>query len=527
MEVLSMAKVVIDPITRIEGHLAIEIDVQNGKVVDAKSKGDMYRGFETILRGRNPLDANQITQRICGVCPISHGLAASKCLDDGFGIKPNANGRILRNLILAANYLQSHILHFYHLAALDFVDITAVLKYKGSDAGLIKLKDWAANELKVKQGRADAISAVGPFLPRYEGEDFYIKDIATNIDAIAGYVKALDIRMKAHKMVALFGGKAPHAVGLVPGGVTQVPTRSNIKEYKKLLKEVEEFVNSTYASHIIAVAKTYPDYFKIGQFSNFLSYGVFDKDSDHKEFMFERGAYVNGKVQKFDSAKIREHVKYARYKSGSDLHPFKGETDPNPHKGNAYTWLKAPRYGGEPMEVGPLARVAVAYLSGNKAVKGELDAILKMFNADVPAAFSVLGRHASRLIEAKLICQDAYGWLDELEKGESPRSSFNIPDKGEGEGLTEAPRGALGHWIVINKKKIENYQCVVPTTWYCGPRDDKGVRGPVEQALIGTPISDMKNPIEAARVVRSFDPCIACAVHVSEGDREISKFRVV
>jgi len=525
-----MAKVLLDPITRIEGHLSIELDVQNGKVVDAKSRGDMFRGFEMILKGRNPVDANQITQRICGVCPISHGLASSKCLDDAFGIKPNKNGRILRNLILAANYLQSHILHFYHLAALDFVDITAILQYKGSDAGLVKLKEWAKNELQVKKGRVDAISTVGPFLPRYGGLDgggHYIKDVDTNISAIAGYVKALDIRMKAHKMVALFGGRVPHAIGLVPGGVTQVPTSSNIREYKKLLKEVEKFVNTTYTDHIIAVAKTFPEYFTLGKYSNFLSYGVFDKDEDRKEYMFEQGVVYGGaKLEKFDSAKIREQVKYSRYNSGSNLHPLKGETNPDPRKGGAYTWLKAPRYNEAPMEVGPLARVAVAYLSGNKAVKNELDAVLKIFHADVPAAFSVLGRHASRLIEAKLIAKQAYGWLDELEKGGAPRSTYDIPDTGEGEGITEAPRGALGHWIVVKGKKIENYQCVVPTTWFCGPRDDRGVKGPVEEALMGTPIADNNNPIEAARVVRSFDPCIACAVHVVEGDKEIGTFKV-
>ncbi|HOO72179.1 MAG TPA: nickel-dependent hydrogenase large subunit [Spirochaetota bacterium] len=521
-----MAKVLLDPITRIEGHLSIELDVQNGKVVDAKCKGDMFRGFEKILVGRNPVDANQITQRICGVCPISHGLASSKCLDDAFGIKPNKNGRILRNLVLTANYLQSHILHFYHLAALDFVDITALLSYKGRDPKLNNLKDWAKDELEKKKNRADAITAVAPFLPRYEGKDFYIKDHDLNIDAIAGYVKALDIRMKAHKMVALFGGRAPHAIGLVPGGVTQVPTRDKIREYRKLLKEVEEFVNDVYAKHVIAVAKGFPEYFKLGKYSNFLSYGLIDKDEEHKDFMFERGAFYNNKVSALNTRLIREQVKYARYQSASNLHPLEGQTDPNPQKGGAYTWLKAPRYNEQPMEVGPLARVAVAYLSGNEAVKKELDAILAIFNAEVPAAFSVLGRHASRVIEAKLLCQEAYNMLDELEPNGQPRSTYQIPETGEGEGLAEAPRGALGHWIVVKNRVIANYQAVVPTTWYCGPRDDRGIRGPVEDALIGTPIADNNNPIEAARVVRSFDPCIACAVHVMEGDREISKFRV-
>jgi Ni,Fe-hydrogenase I large subunit len=520
-----MAKVLLDPITRIEGHLAIEIDVQNGVVRDAKSKGDMFRGYEKILVGRNPVDANQITQRICGVCPVSHGLASSKCLDDAFNIRPNKNGRLMRNLVLGANYLQSHILHFYHLAALDYVDITAILQYTGADAKLSAVKEWVREELRVKNNRADAITAAAPFLPRYEG-DFYIKNRDLNIAAIAHYLQALDMRTKAHKMVAAFAGRAPHLIGLVPGGVTQVPTREKIREYKKNLNEVEKFVNEVYVKDVIEVAKAYRNYFGIGKFMDQISYGVFEDNDEGNRFMFERGVFLNNSVEQLDTSLIKEQVKYARYSSGSNLHPLQGQTEPQPDKAGAYTWLKAPRYKDKPFEVGPLSRVAVAYLSGNQAVKREVDELRKIFNADISALFSVLGRHAARAVEAKLICQRARGWLDELDVNGSPRVPYTIPDQGEGEGLTEAPRGALGHWIVVRDKKIANYQAVVPTTWYCGPRDDRGVLGPVEQALIGTPISDINNPIEAARVVRSFDPCIACAVHMVEGDREIGSFRV-
>ena len=520
-----MAKVLIDPITRIEGHLSIEIDVENGKIVDAKSIGDMFRGYEKIFQGRNPLDANQLSQRICGVCPISHGIASSKCLEGAFGIKPNNNGRVLRNLMLAANYMHSHLIHFYHLAALDYVDITALLKYTGHDSKINNLKAWVESEVKSKKGRVDAITAGAPFLPRYEG-NFYIKDVDTNIDAIAGYVKALEMRMKAHKMVAAIGGRAPHAIGLVPGGVTQVPTRAMIREYKKHISEIENFINDVYMNHVIAVAKTFKDYFKIGSFANFLSYGLFDQDAEEKKHFLQRGVAYGTKLEGFNAEKIKEQVRYARYSSGSNLHPLQGQTEPQPGKGGAYTWLKAPRYDGKAMEVGPLARVVVSYLSGNAAIKKEVDALLKTFNADINAVFSVLGRHAARAIEAKLIIAEMPKWIDELEVNGKPRSTFDIPDTGEGMGLVEASRGALGHWIVVKDKKIANYQAVVPTTWFCGPRDDNGVRGPVEQALIGTPISDPKNPIEAARVVRSFDPCIACAVHVVEGDREIGTFKV-
>lgn len=523
---MAIEKVLIDPLTRIEGHLSIEMDVQDGRVVDAKCRGDMYRGYESILQGRNPVDAQQIVMRICGVCPVSHGQASSRCLDDAFNIKPTKNGRILRNLILGANYLQSHILHFYHLAALDYVDITSILKYKGSDDGLVRIRDWVNNELKVKKGRVDELTSAGPFLPRYEGKDFYIRDLDTNISAIAGYVKALEIREKAHRMVAIFGGRAPHPISMVPGGVTTGVTGARIKEYRKYLKEVEEFINETYIKHVIAVARAFPEYFKLGKYDSFLSYGVFDRDEDRKKFMLEQGVFTGGKLETFDSAKIREQVKYARYSSGSDLHPLKGETVADPEKNGAYTWVKAPRYADKPMEVGVLARTVVAYHSGNRDVRKELDAVLKIFNAEVPAALSALGRHAARAIEAKLIAKELHNWLEDLDSKGKTRNSYTIPDSGEGEGLIEAPRGALGHWIVVKDHKIANYQAIVPTTWFCSPKDDRGVRGPVETALIGTPISDPKNPIEAARVVRSFDPCLACAIHVVEGDREITRFRV-
>jgi len=527
-----MAKVLIDPITRIEGHLSLEIDVQNGKIVDAKSIGDMYRGFEKILRGRNPVDANQITQRICGVCPVSHGLASSQCLDDAFGIKPNKTGRILRNLTLAANYLQSHIIHFYHLSALDYVDIKALLGYKGSDAKMLHLKGWVNDELKTKKGRVDAMTSAGPFLPRYEGKNFYIENQEANINGIANYVKALDIRIKAHQMVTLFGGRMPHAISLVPGGMTQIPTKDKIKQYKKLLKEVEAFVNNEYTNDILAVAKTYSNdkmgnYFKIGAFTKMLSYGVFNlDDTDDSKQMFNQGISHVKTPGNFDAKHITEMVGKSKYSSGSNLHPFDGQTDADAHKAGAYTWLKAPRYKGEAMEVGPLARVVVSYLKGNKAVQDQVDGLLKMVGGKIEDVFSVLGRHATRLIEAKMICQEAYKWLDELEPNSKPRNSYVIPQEGKGMGLTEAPRGALGHWIQIKGQKIDNYQAVVPTTWYCGPTDEKGVRGPVEEMLIGTPIADINNPIEAARVVRSTDPCLACAVHVVEGDKKIGEFRV-
>jgi len=521
-----MAKVLIDPVTRIEGHLSVELDVVRGKVSDAQVRGDMFRGFEMILKGRNPVDANQITQRICGVCPVSHGIASSRCLDDAFKIRTNRNGRLMRNLVLAGNFIQSHILHFYQLSALDYVDITAVLDYQGRDERMERLKSWARFEIESKKGKSNEITAVGPFLPRYEGEGFYIKDRDTNLSAIAHYLDALDIRLKAHKLVALFGGRVPHLIALVPGGVTETPDRHKIREFRKTLREIERFVTNIYLEDVIAVAKAYPDYFSLGGFDSFLTYGAFEEDDEEKTLLVSRGIYSKGSIVGFDPQKISEHVMYSRYNSGSQLHPSMGDTEPDPEKKRAYSWLKAPRYNGKPYEVGPLARTVVGYLSGNEAVKREVDTLLSRLDAEINVVFSALGRHACRALECRILCARAEEWLDELETGKKARTHYEIPDAGSGMGLTEAPRGALGHWIRVKDKIIDNYQCVVPTTWFCSPRDDRGVKGPVEQALIGTPISDPKNPIEAVRVVKSFDPCIACAVHVMQSGMDMGRFRI-
>lgn len=515
--------ITVDPITRIEGHLKIELEVDDGKVTDARCCGEMFRGLEGILKKRNPVDANQITQRICGVCPASHAQASSLNLDNAFGVTPPDNGRLIRNLILGANFLQSHILHFYHLAALDFVDITAILHYSGNDPELIRVKDWAKQE--VDSGRP---SAVGPFLPRYAGD--YITDTDVNIAAIAHYLKALDIRRKAQEMLAIFGGKMPHAIAVVPGGTSETVTVNKVVAYSSRLREIQDFIENVYIPDVLAVAGLYPQYFGIGKgCGNFLAYGVFEEETGGDKKLMPSGTFVDGKLGAFSADKVAEYVKHSRYSSASGNHPSAGETEPDPDKGGAYSWLKAPRYDGNVLEVGPLARVAVAHLAGNNAGLSKMvtDTLAK-FDAPVEALFSVLGRHAARALEAKIVADRCAEWVMELKPGQPTHTSFEIPTEGNGMGLTEAPRGALGHWISIKNKRIDNYQCVVPTTWNAGPRDDKNVSGPMEQALVGTPIADIDSPIEAGRVVRSFDPCIARAVHVMTPDKEIvSKFRVV
>lgn len=501
-------KVHIDPVTRIEGHLAVSVEVESGKVSKGYCKGEMFRGFETILKGRDPLDAQQITQRICGVCPVSHGMASVLAQEQAYDVDPPENGRIIRNIILGANYIQSHIIHFYHLSALDFIDIKAIVNYKGKDRALNNLKDWVKAELA-----SDSLYPAAPFLPRYEGR--YIENTDLNIMAIKNYLDALDYRSLAHKLGATFAGKLPHAPTLIPGGVTEKVTSKKIAACKSMIKELKFFVDNMYLQDIFAVAQAFPEYFNIGKgYGNYLSYGVFPEASRNSQQLFSQGVIIEGDIKKFNVSRITEDVKYSLFSSPSGLSPYQGETIPAPGKDGAYSWIKAPRYGQYPMEVGPLARIMVEYLSGGNQVTIDLvDATLRKTGLKIGALDSVLGRHAVRALECKIVADRCEKWIDELKEGAVVFNDFNICENGKGVGLTEAPRGALGHWMNIKNFKIENYQCIVPTTWNCSPRDKEGTPGVLEKAVVGTPVEDRENPLEAARVVRSFDPCIACAVH--------------
>jgi hydrogenase large subunit len=518
-----MAKtIMLDPVTRIEGHLAIEVEVENGRVSDARSMGEMFRGWEIILNGRDPRDAQMITQRICGVCPSAHAQASTLCLDDAFGIHPPDNGRLLRNLIFGANFIQSHILHFYHLAALDYVDITAVLKYTGSDPGLNRAKDWAKAEIQ-----REGPGSLGPFLPRLEGD--YIPDTETNIAAIAHYLKALDMRRKAQEMLCLFGGRMPHEIAIMPGGACERPTVDKITSYVYRLKELQTFIDNVYIPDVVTVAGAFPSYWEIGKgCGNLLAYGVFEENNEGTKKYISGGVYKDGKTDTVRPERIAEYVEHSRFSSKSGLHPSRGETEPDPGKKKAYSWLKSPRYDGKVCEVGPLARMAVNHLRGTNATVTKLVTdTLKQVNKPVESLFSVLGRHAARALEAKVVADKCLEWAMELEPGKPVHTKFKIPERSSGTGLTGAPRGALGHWISIDQKKIDRYQCVVPTTWNASPRDNEERRGPIEQALIGTPVADPDNAIEPLRVVRSFDPCLACAIHLLEPGKEIRKVRVV
>jgi ferredoxin hydrogenase large subunit/hydrogenase large subunit len=498
----------IDPVTRIEGHLAVSIEVGSNQVAKAYSKGEMFRGFELILKGRDPLDAQQITQRICGVCPVSHGNASILAQDAAYGVKPPTNGRLLRNLILGANYIQSHIIHFYHLSALDFVDIAAITRYGGKDPLLQKLKAWVKS-----QHKANVLHPAAPFLPRYQGD--YIEDPEINITAIRHYLEALEMRALAQRMGAIFSGKMPHVASFVPGGVTEKVTAHKIAAYQSMLSKLQTFIDHKYLPDVTGVAAAYPDYFRIGKGpGNFMSYGVFPESGDGHTRMLPRGVWIDGRLQSFNKTRIAEDVTHAFYQSSKRLSPFDGETRPAPNKDNAYTWVKAPRYDGKVVEVGPLARMWIAcHQKGPSDVRIWVDRLLAKLGRGPADLISTMGRHAARAIECKLVAQSCARWLSQLKPGAPAFHDFHIPSKASGIGLTEAPRGALGHWLEIDNHKISRYQCVVPTTWNCSPRDNNNQPGPVEQALAGTPIADKDNPIEATRVVRSFDPCLACAIH--------------
>ncbi len=519
-----MGKIIIDPLTRIEGHLKIECVVENGVVKDAYATGTLFRGLELVLRGRDPRDAQIITQRICGVCPQSHGIASTLNLDSAFGIadKIPDNGRIIRNLIHGAHVVQDHILHFYHLAALDYVDVTDVAKYEGNDSQLNSIKDFI--------GRG----ALEPFLPRYEGD--YRLPPEVNQQAVAHYVKALEVRRIGHEAVAIFSGKVPHSVGVVPGGVTSVPTADNIMAYIWKIKILQDFVNNVYIPDVLAVAGAYMDYAEIGAgCKNLLSYGSYDLDGKSPDYatrarLFKQGTVgADLKAGGLDTAKITEQVKHSWYEDAtSNRHPSRGDTRPQYGKKDAYSWAKAPRYDGKVYEVGPLARVAVTYAKGDPRMKEMVEGSLKALKAGPAALFSVLGRHLARALSAKFIADSLEGWALSLKPGQPAYVEYELPEAASGMGIVEGARGALGHWIEIKDKKIANYQAVVPTTWNISPLDDKGQHGPVEQALIGTKIRDEENPFEVVRIVRSFDPCIACAVHcVTPKGRDLGKFRIV
>lgn len=514
-------KITIDPITRIEGHLKIEVEIENGKVKNAWSSGTMARGFEAMLIGKDPRDASYVTSRFCGVCYSVHQLASARALDAAFGAKVPWGGNLIRNLVMGAQFIYDHPLHFYQLSALDYIDIMAIANYKGKDKDLLAVKDKIVGLVKAND--------TYPLTPRYEPDEFCVKDPDIVISAVKHYLDALKMHLQARNMGAIWGGRTPHYQNIVVGGVTSYPDINQVARFRTMLDKQKKFIEEVYIPDVVAFG-TGPLWplAKLGVGGghyNYLSYGDFQLDPEGKKLVFPAGIIVGLnpaaiKVDPVDTNKITESVKYGWYKDNKPVHPYNGEQVFKLDKKDAYTFVKAPRYDGKPMEVGPLARMLVAK---NPTV---LDLVAK------GAKPGAVARHAARAIETKLMVDACYTWLDQLLT-EMTKPGFKIhdtehwnpPDKGEGAGFHEPPRGALGHWIKIKNKKIENYQCVVPSTWNASPRCENGVRGQYEEALIGAPIPDPKNPINVVRVIRSFDPCLACAIHIIDPQtNEIRKF---
>lgn len=502
-------KVDIGPITRLEGHLSIHTTVEKNIITKAESMGEMFRGFEVFLRGRDPLDAQQITQRICGVCPYAHAIASSYAQENAYNLAVPPNGRILHNLIQGANHLFDYLLHFYQLSALDFVDVTAILEYTGSDSDLTALKDWVKAETDSKSS-----FPIAPFLPRLSGR--YMSDANANCNALKHYIESLEIQKKANKASAIFGGKFPHATAIFPGGCTQEPDIDHIASYRSLISDVRDFIHKKYLPDILAVAGEFPEYWHIGKSQGgFLSFGLlpFGPELDSKR-LFAPGVLLENTISQVDFDAIREDVKYSKYSSPSGLPVKEGTLTPAPHKPGAYSWVKAPRYQEKVMEVGPAARILVDYHQNNNPEITQLvDKFAGIAGITVDNLNSVLGRHLCRAISAVVIADFLLKETERIDIQAPFMARYDLPESGEGFGATEASRGALLHYIKIKAYKIEKYECVVPTTWNCSPRDDKGRPGALESALVGTRVENPQEQIEANRIVHSFDPCLACAVH--------------
>ena len=454
-----------DPVTRIEGHLNITIDIDtvNGvrQVVDAKATGGLFRGFEKLLIGRDPRDAQHITQRICGVCPVAHGMAAVKNLDAAFGVTIPENALIMRNLVNGSNFVESHILHFYMLSVPDFVEGPAMPPWQA---------DWEVDR-RFSKAENDAL--------------------------VGNYVQALTMRRKADQMTAIFGGKVPHPPAFISGGFTCTPRQERIDMFNSFLDELIPFVRNVYIPDVKLLAAKYPEYFTFGQgYEHLMSFGVFDLDSTGGNRLLAQGHIENGSknVQALDVNQITEHVSHSWFEDGVALNPNSGKTVPQNPKDKAYSWLKAPRYNDLPYEVGPLARMWV--------------------NGDYQNGISTMDRHLSRAYECLKVAEAMRTWVNNLDPAGDVYTKPTLPDTATSYGLTEAPRGALGHWLEITAGKLSRYQVISPTTWNCAPRDDAGLPGPIEQAILGTPIENPNQPIEVMRIIHSFDPCLDCATHV-------------
>lgn len=556
-------KIAVDPITRIEGHLRIEAQIEGGKIANAWSSSTAFRGIETILKGRDPRDAHHFTQRFCGVCTTVHSMASIRAVEDALKIRIPDNARLIRNIIMGIQNVQDHVIHFYHLHALDWVDITSALQADPAKTAKLaqSISAWPNSSVThfkaVKERIAAFVSTgrLGPFQNAYWGHKAYQLPPEANLMAVAHYLEALEWQKDVIKIHAILGSKNPHPQTFLVGGMA-IPVDPNsqnainadkIALIGKLLKKARVFVEQVYIPDLLAVASFYKDWAGIGEgVGNYLSYGDFatDNSGDVSSLYFPRGIVMGKDLSQLvpmDEQKITEYVTHSwySYSKGDDrgLHPYDGETThnftgPNPpyeflDTDGKYSWVKSPRYDDKPMEVGPLARVLVAYAGGNKDVQDVVNFVLGKLGVGPAALFSTLGRTAARGVDCLVMARKNEDWLAALtdNMGRGIYETHNgekwdpstWPKEAQGFGFHEAPRGALGHWIRIENGAIKNYQAVVPSTWNAGPRDPMGQMGPYEAALIGTPIVDEKQPLEILRTIHSFDPCLACAVHLLDG----------
>jgi len=559
-----MARIVVDPVTRIEGHLRIEAQVEGGAVADAWSSGTMFRGIELILRGRDPREAWYWTQRICGVCTTVHALTSVRAVENALQIEIPDNARIIRNIIAATQYIQDHVIHFYHLHALDWVDVTLALKADPAKTAQLaqSISNWPKSSQAYFAGIQNRVKALvesrqlSLFSSGYWGHPAYHLPPEANLMAVAHYIEALEFQREFIRIHAVLGGKNPHLQTYLVGGMStsmdlNEPQATINPERMTLLQELargaQTFVEQVYIPDVFAVASFYRDWFGRGEgLGNFMSYGEYPMASikDTSQLFLPRGIIMNrdlSKVHPVDPNNVTEYVTHSWYEyaegNNTAKHPFQGETSPKytgpkpPYEflqtDQKYSWLKAPRYQDNAMEVGPLARMLVAYASGVQEVKDLVNGALAKLNAPATALFSTLGRVAARALETQFLARHVTAWINELghnmERGEirvhngEKWDPDTWPRTAQGFGFHEAPRGSLGHWVQIEDKAIKNYQAVVPSTWNAGPRDAKGQRGAYEAALLKTPIADPERPLEILRTVHSFDPCLACAVHVMDG----------
>ncbi len=565
-------RIVVDPVTRIEGHLRIEAEIKDGKIVDAYSSSTMVRGLENIVKGRDPRDVWAFVQRTCGVCTTVHAITSVRAVEDALGIAIPPNAEMVRNIMEGALYMHDHAVHFYHLHALDWVDVVNALSADPAETSKIaqSISNWPKSspgyfsDIQKRIQKFVDSGQLGIFANGYWGHPQMKLPAAVNLLGVAHYLEALEWQKEIVKVHTILGGKNPHPNYLVGGMACAINENSTgglnaerLAHVGKLLKEGKQFIEQVYIPDLLAIASFYKDWGAIGKgIGNYMSYGDFPTNgyNDPSSFKFQQGVILNrdlSKVYDVDhrNGDIEEFVNnswYDNYAEGADTgrHPWEGETNikysgPKPPYEHLdveqkYSFIKTPRWQGKAMEVGPLARLLVGYGRGNKEIQDAVNGALSHLNVPVDALFSTLGRTAARGIETQLVANWTMEFYNQLltniKNGDTRMANMELwdpskwPAEAKGVGFTEAPRGALAHWIKIKDGKTENYQQVVPTTWNASPRDPKGQKSAYESALIDTPVADPELPLEIIRTIHSFDPCLACAVHLyDEHGNHISK----